>query len=626
MSSSILFPGGSSAGLPSLFGGSAPAPVPATPVADPLAVSAITAPTASAAPAMPSSWDVLGHMAQGKSLPDAYAAASAQLPAPPPTPGPTSRVGDVLDSLFLDGAFRKTRTANYELAKDAYNTALARAGQVRQLGAIDSIQDPTARMAATLDPTDFVKEGVAKQFAPQTVAGGSTLSARSIMGGPDLAATAPLLSVDNQSGALVTQGLNDSKVTGFLPGAKSVDAGSGDVIDSRLGLTGQSAPQFHSSPVTDNAQFYAPDGSGPPAGAPMLGAGASVGSGPARGVRNNNLANVKALPNGQMWKGQTGTDSAGYAIFDTPANGQRAAMRNMASYARRDGVNTVNGFVERWASDSSAADKANYKATLSKALGVGPNDRIDLANPQTQNTIYNAQTPIESPGAGGASSGGVAPSRGGVSSGVRGRGVTLSADGTYTKPDGTPAAGPNFYGPQEKNSLYERVAKSDDYTQAQNASIAYKALTGNARTMTGPSAYAILDTFARAINPGAVARPQVIETIEKNLGPLNHVQGGWSSALGKGNLTPQVRQQVIDAVLPFVQSHWQAANALNQNNVATAQRHGFDPRDVTAPLDASPKRFNVNAGRFEPSAGDVEGGYRFNGGNPSDQRNWTKVR
>lgn len=181
--------------------------------------------------------------------------------------------------------------------------------------------------------------------------------------------------------------------------------------------------------------------------------------------------------------------------------------------------------------------------------------------------------------------------------------VTQLPDGTEQHPDGSLTPGPGYYGPAQKQALYERVAGSDDYKQAKSAMAAYQAMTSNAQTMTGPSAYSILDTFARAINPGAVARPQVIETIEKNLGPLNHVAGGWAGLQGQGNLTPAVRQQVIDAVHPFVTAHWSAANELNEANRQTALRNKFDPADVVAPLGGAPKRYVIGDGQAGPKGG-----------------------
>lgn len=178
------------------------------------------------------------------------------------------------------------------------------------------------------------------------------------------------------------------------------------------------------------------------------------------------------------------------------------------------------------------------------------------------------------------------------------------------------------YGPEAKSSLRNQILTSDEYKQAQSAMSAYKAMIANAKTMTGPSAYAMLDTFARAINPGAVARPQVIETIEKNLGIPAQVVGKLDSAFGKGNLPPQVRQQIIDAVVPFAQAHWDQANHLNEANTDLARHHGFNPADVTAPLEGRPQRYSITAAEAGwPQQSDLVAGRVYN--TPKGPLKWT---
>lgn len=162
------------------------------------------------------------------------------------------------------------------------------------------------------------------------------------------------------------------------------------------------------------------------------------------------------------------------------------------------------------------------------------------------------------------------------------------------------------YDPQAKNAMRDHVLGSDEYKQAKNAMSAYQAMVANSGTMTGPAGYAILDTFARAINPGAVARPQVIETISKSLGVPAQVVGDWYNLIGEGKLTPQVRQQIIDAVTPFAQAHWDQANLLNQGNAALAKQHDFPASDVTAPLEGRPERVVVQTpGAAQRQAGQV---------------------
>lgn len=112
-----------------------------------------------------------------------------------------------------------------------------------------------------------------------------------------------------------------------------------------------------------------------------------------RGVRNNNPLNVSALPNGQVWNGQTGTDGQ-YAVFATPEAGFAAADKNLQAYATKHGVDTVAGVISRWA-PPGANDTPSYIATVSKTLGVDPNQKIDLTDPAVRQKVLTAMSGVE---------------------------------------------------------------------------------------------------------------------------------------------------------------------------------------------------------------------------------------
>lgn len=140
-----------------------------------------------------------------------------------------------------------------------------------------------------------------------------------------------------------------------------------------------------------------PSGGGqgaPPAsaggGAPA--AAAAPAAGP-RGVRNNNPLNVSALPGGQTWAGQTGTDGQ-YATFGTPAAGWAAADKNLQAYATQHGIDTLSGVINRWAPPSSN-DTASYIKTVASDLGVDPNAKINLADPQVRQALLQSMSKVE---------------------------------------------------------------------------------------------------------------------------------------------------------------------------------------------------------------------------------------
>lgn len=102
-----------------------------------------------------------------------------------------------------------------------------------------------------------------------------------------------------------------------------------------------------------------------------------------RGIRNNNPGNL-IYNDFTRGLGATGADANGFAIFPTPQAGLNAIAANLASYARK-GVNTPFEIAHRW----SQTDQAAYTAALAKALGVNPNQPLNLSDPKVINALRN---------------------------------------------------------------------------------------------------------------------------------------------------------------------------------------------------------------------------------------------
>lgn len=101
---------------------------------------------------------------------------------------------------------------------------------------------------------------------------------------------------------------------------------------------------------------------------------------PVRGLVNNNPGNIR--PSTQYtWQGQVGIDkgakeAAGFVQFASPEAGIRAMTLNLLSYDQQ-GINTVQGIINRWAPPSENKTGA-YINQVAKELGVKPTDTINL--------------------------------------------------------------------------------------------------------------------------------------------------------------------------------------------------------------------------------------------------------
>jgi spore germination cell wall hydrolase CwlJ-like protein len=170
-------------------------------------------------------------------------------------------------------------------------------------------------------------------------------------------------------------------------------------------------------------------------------------------------------------------------------------------------------------------------------------------------------------------------------------------------PDGKPVkVGEDQYGPEQLFALRRQFIDSEAFKNFQQSKSAWDAMVSSAALpQGGMRAYALRDTFARAINPGAVARVGTIEAIKNAQGVPASVKAFFMNLQGDGDVPPEIAQQILDVTHGFVMSHYQDAQVLNGSNADYAKRHQIDPADVTVPMEA-PKPFRVPHPTAAPQA------------------------
>jgi hypothetical protein len=122
--------------------------------------------------------------------------------------------------------------------------------------------------------------------------------------------------------------------------------------------------------------------------APPAAGGGTTDAAVPRGIRNNNPLNIEA---GDFTKGQPGfAGSDGrFAKFSTPAQGIAAADKLLENYGKNQGINSVQGVINRWA-PSTENNTGAYAEFVAKQLGVKPGDKIDLADPVVRSQLVAA--------------------------------------------------------------------------------------------------------------------------------------------------------------------------------------------------------------------------------------------
>jgi hypothetical protein len=110
---------------------------------------------------------------------------------------------------------------------------------------------------------------------------------------------------------------------------------------------------------------------------------------PTRGERNANPGNLDR--NATKWQGMSPDQSGDprFVVFTDPVWGIRALAKTLLTYYRKHGLDTPRRIIDRWAPPTEN-DTAAYVVHVAKLLGVGPDDRIRVPDPQTLRTLTKA--------------------------------------------------------------------------------------------------------------------------------------------------------------------------------------------------------------------------------------------
>jgi len=112
-----------------------------------------------------------------------------------------------------------------------------------------------------------------------------------------------------------------------------------------------------------------------------------------RGERNNNPLNIEAGAFTQGRQGFAGSDGR-FAKFENMDQGFAAADDLLGVYGSKHGINSVRGVISRWA-PAGENNVETYAASVAKDLGLGADDKIDLADPQIRSGLSAAMAKFE---------------------------------------------------------------------------------------------------------------------------------------------------------------------------------------------------------------------------------------
>lgn len=111
-----------------------------------------------------------------------------------------------------------------------------------------------------------------------------------------------------------------------------------------------------------------------------------------RGIRNNNPGNL--VRSDTSWQGEVQGNDPRYSSFETPEAGIRAMAKTLVNYQDLHGLNTVRRIIARWA-PATENDSAAYVSAVAKAIGVKPDQPLDLHDSGTIGPLMKAMIQVE---------------------------------------------------------------------------------------------------------------------------------------------------------------------------------------------------------------------------------------
>lgn len=106
-----------------------------------------------------------------------------------------------------------------------------------------------------------------------------------------------------------------------------------------------------------------------------------------RGERNNNPGNIRL--SSAPWQGKVGGTDTAFETFADAKAGIRALAVNLRTYQNRHGLDTVREIIARYA-PASENNTAAYVRAVANAVGIGPDDQIDLSSDATLTALVAA--------------------------------------------------------------------------------------------------------------------------------------------------------------------------------------------------------------------------------------------
>lgn len=111
-----------------------------------------------------------------------------------------------------------------------------------------------------------------------------------------------------------------------------------------------------------------------------------------RGDRNNNPGNIRH--NRDVYKGEVTSSDPAFKSFKDMAHGFRAMFKTYGTYVK-NGYNTLDKLINRWAPAADNNNTSNYIQRVSRMSGIKSEDLIDPTNKDQMTKLAYAMATVE---------------------------------------------------------------------------------------------------------------------------------------------------------------------------------------------------------------------------------------
>lgn len=262
----------------------------------------------------------------------------------------------------------------------------------------------------------------------------------------------------------------------------------------------------------------------------------------------------------------------------------------MQRYGQR-GINTVLGAVSRWAPASDGNNPQQYAAYVSRRLGVGPNDQIDLNNPQTARRVAQAMAEFEN-GAQSRSNG--QPQQSGARVVAQGQpkrenapqGYRYRQDGNLEPIPGGPAdpaiiqatkTGGNRKGETDLRKEFNARPEVKEYRDVANS---YRTIQQLQSSESAAGDISLIFAYMKMLDPVSVVREGEFATAQNASGIPDRVLNAYNKALNGERLSPRQRQDFVTQARNIFDVRGRRFGELEREYRGYAEGYGLDPDRV----------------------------------------------